>query len=484
MLLWIIIAIVAIFLGTIIIRALNFNPQKKPQCKVGEAEVNADQTAEHLAQMIRCKTVSLPDPSITDPSEFNKLNTEFEKFRALLIQLYPTLHRVCQPERIGPTGLLYKLKGKSNAEPKVLMSHYDVVPADEAAWEKPPFAGVIENGILWGRGTLDTKNTLCSIMEAAEQLAARGFTPENDLYLAFCGDEETTGRSAREMVEKFLQRGVKPAMVLDEGGAVVKDIFPGVKDPCALVGIAEKGLLDIELSAESSGGHASAPPPHTPIGRLAKAVTRIEARPFRSRLTAPVAQMFDILGRRSPFIYKLIFANLWCFKPVLDAICRKNGGELNAMIRTTCAFTMMEGSRATNVIPVTAKIRANLRLIGSETTDSAIAYLKSAAKDPQIKFRMVQGNNPSIYSKTSGHGWDILNNAIGQTWPQAVAAPYLMMACSDSRFYCRISDRVYRFSAAFLSKEERALIHGNNERIPVETLAKTAQFYLRLMEQC
>jgi carboxypeptidase PM20D1 len=165
-------------------------------------------------------------------------------------------------------------------------------------------------------------------------------------------------------------------------------------------------------------------------------------------------------------------------------MCRKRGGELNAMMRTTCAFTMMEGSNAMNVIPPVAKMRANIRLIGGDTSESAIEYLKSVVANPDVRFRAVYAMNPSPQSKTDGHHWELLKNAISRTYPEALASPYLMLACTDSRQYCRISDHVYRFSAMELSKEEHGTVHGNNERIPVATAAKTAQFYLRLMRQC
>jgi len=476
--LWILIpCAVAVFLAVIILRAAAFRPPAGAPIEADEVEVDAEAVAGRLAAMVRCKTVSSRDERLTDSGEF-------ERFRKTINELYPNVHRNCEVRRVGESGLLYTFKGKSGAAPVVFMSHYDVVTADEPAWEKPPFGGVIEDGVLWGRGTLDTKGTLCGILEAAERLIAEGFAPENDLYFAFSGDEEIAGETAPAMVEDFHRRGIVPAMVLDEGGAVVADIFPGVKGQCALIGAAEKGLLDLELSAKSNGGHASTPPPHTLVGLLARAVTRIEKKPFKSRLTPSVAAMFDTLGRHSSFFYRLIFANLWCFAPLLDAICRKSGGELNAMMRTTCAFTMMEGSDATNVLPSTAKARANLRLIGGDTVDGAIARMESIVDDSEIKFCALYGMEPSPDSKMSGPGWEALKSAVSRTWRGALVSPYLMFACSDSRHYCRISDHVYRFSAMALSREERALIHGHNERIPIDKLADIVRFYTRLMRLC
>jgi len=469
--------VIVAFFAIILIRAALFKPPSLVSVEITEAPVDADAAAERLAKMIRCKTISSKDEELVDKAEF-------DRFTALLPKLYPYVHKACEQQMVGPTGILYYLKGKSSAAPVVFMSHYDVVPVKEDAWEKPAFEGIIENGELWGRGTLDTKGTLCGILEAAETLIAEGFVPENDLYFAFSGDEEVYGESAPAIVEELNSRGISPAMVLDEGGAVIEGVFPGVSQECALIGTAEKGMLVAEFSIESKGGHAAAPPPHTLVGILSQAVTRIEANPFKNQLTPPVAAMFDTLGRHSTFVYRLIFANLWCFMPVLDSICRKRGGELNAMMRTTCAFTMMEGSNASNVLPPYAKMSANLRLIGGETVDSAMEYLKTVANDPDIKLDIVYGMSPSADSPADGPNWESLKDAVMQTWPEALVSPYLMFACSDSRHYCKISERVYRFSAAKLSKDGFAMIHGHNERISLDTLTKIIQFYTRLMMKC
>ena len=262
---------------------------------------------------------------------------------------------------------------------------------------------------------------------------------------------------------------------------MVENVFPGVKRPCAVVGIAEKGLMNVSFEYKSNGGHASAPPPHTAVGHLSAACVRLENHPAKRRFTRPAAEMFNLLGRHSTFLYRMIFANLWCFMPVLDLICKKSGGELNALMRTSCAFTTMEGSKGLNVIPPYARMTANMRIIPGETVESTLEYVRKTVNNPDITVTCMDGCDPSPISEPEGEAWEQLSQAIASTWENALVSPYLMLACSDSRHYRDLSDRVYRFSAMALSKEERGTIHGNDERIPLETITKTVEFYLRLI---
>lgn len=474
--LYIILAAIAVLIAVVLIRTFAFRPKDLKKPEETQVEVDRQRAVENMQQIIRCKTVSSRNPELVDEAEFSK-------FRELLKTLYPTFHERCELKRIGPSGILYFLKGQNSDSPCVFMSHYDVVPADESAWQKPAFEGIIEDGVLWGRGTLDTKITLLGALESAESLLKNGFVPKNDMYFSFSGDEEINGPSAPAIVDYLQQNGIKPAFVLDEGGAVVENVFPGVKKPCALIGTGEKGIMDVELSLESNGGHASAPPPHTLVGRLSAACVKVEKAPFKTRLTTPVAQMYDTLGRHSTFVYRMVFSNLWLFRPVLNMLCTKKGGEMNALMRTTCAFTMMKGSMSTNVLPNKASMVANIRIMGGDTTNSVIADLHKKIDDDSIKINKMHGTDPSLFSRTDTPGWDALKEAVNETWPKAIVSPYLMVAASDSRHFCRISDCVYRFSTMELTGEERASIHGNDERIPIEKIVKTVAFYTRLMKK-
>ena len=478
MIFWIILlALLIAFIAVLVHRTANFKPEPLEPVTLTAETVDEDKVIRDMQALIRCKTVSYRDKSLED-------DAEFEKLEALLPQLFPHVFGACQLRQPTNRSLLFHWKGKSAKAPGVLMAHYDVVPVNEELWEKPAFDAILEDGVLWGRGTLDTKGTFLGVLEAADHLIAQGFVPENDLYLAFAGDEEISGFGAPAIVDWFKQQGITPAFVLDEGGAVVENVFPGVKEPCALIGIGEKGPMDVRLTLDTNGGHSSTPPPHSPVGVLAKAVHNIENHPFPFTLTAPAAQMFDILGRRSTFLYRMIFANMWCFKPVLNLFCRLSGGELNALVRTTVAFTQMQGSSASNVLPPHAWVGANLRLISGETVEKARKRLQRLCGDKRIKVDVVMGMNPSPISLTDDEPYQRLSKAIRATWTDAVVSPYLMLACSDSRHYGAISDHVYRFSAMALSKEERGMIHGNNERVPVATLVKTVAFYQRIIKSC
>mgnify|MGYP002523921606 FL=1 len=474
---WIIPALIVAFLAVVLIRAAMFKPKDNSKKEFEEVEFDREAAVDALGELVRCRTVSYNDHSLED-------DAEFEKLIGKLPELYPNVVRTCPMQRFEDRGLLFRWKGKGDGKPSVLMAHYDVVPVEEENWTHPAFDAEIVDGVMWGRGTLDTKVTFNGILSAAENVIKQGFTPENDIYFAFSGGEEINGDGAKNIVKYFKDNGIELEMVVDEGGAVVEDVFPGVKQPCGLIGIAEKGMLNLEYSIASSGGHASAPAPHTPVGQLALACTKVEAHPFKAHFTKPVLEMFDTLGRHSSFLYRVIFANLWCFGGVLDSMCKKSGGELNALMRTTVAFTQMSGSKAPNVIPPSASMVSNLRLNPEDSVNGAVEYIRSVINDPAVTLTVGDHMEPSPISRTDCAGWERVSSAVAGTWKGCLVAPYLMVQCSDSRHYGEISDRVYRFSAMDLTAEERHTIHGNDEHIRLETAGRAVEFFIRVIKQC
>ncbi len=463
-----------LFLIVIFARALAFRPKAGIPATRDAVSFEGDRAVENLRTLVRFKTIS----------RYTHEEEEDAEFRGLLDRLpslYPRVFASCDYRELPDRAILFHWKGRGEKAPAVLMAHYDVVPVNEAGWSHPPFEAVLEDGVIYGRGTLDTKITFASALFAVDQLIGEGFVPSRDVYLAFSGGEEVNGPGAHHIVAYFKENGITPSLVLDEGGAVVEGVFPGVSAPCGMIGIAEKGMIDVEYKTKSRGGHASAPKPHTPVGILSRACTRVEGNPFPSHLTKPVAEMFDTLGRHSSFLYRLIFANLWCFSPLLDMLCKKSGGELNALMRTTVAFTQMKGSPATNVIPSEATMVSNIRLNPLDTMEGALARLKKTVDDEEIELRIIQGMNPSRISETKCEGYELVARAVASTWQGTIVTPYLMVQCSDSRHWGEISDRVYRFSAMDLTSEERATIHGHDEHIRVEAVHRATEFYLRLV---
>ena len=465
------------FLLVLVIRALCFQP--KTQRPIDESTVDFDRDAATTAlqKMVQCKTISYNDSALEDDGEFQKLID-------LLPGLYPKVFETCSFQKLPGRALLFCWKGQRHDAPAVLMAHYDVVPVREEMWDKDPFAGIIEDGVLWGRGTLDTKVTMNGALFAANTLMEKGFTPENDIYFAFSGGEEVNGPGAKNIVDWFVENKIAPAIVVDEGGAVVENVFPGVKVPCGMVGIAEKGMINVRYTVHSGGGHASAPLPKTPITTLATACRKVVDNPFKMHLNKPAALMFDTLARHSTFLYKLIFSNLWCFKPVLDMICKSSGGEMNALVRTTTAFTQAQGSSARNVIPAKASLVSNMRLSPLDSVASAEAYLKKVVNDPTVEIEILESHEPSPVSEVDCDAYYRVADAVAETWRGCVVTPYLMVQCSDSRHYRDLSKNVYRFSAMDLTAEERRTIHGNNERIRLETIGKSVEFYIRLIQKC
>ena len=473
----IVIGIIAAFAAVIAVRTIRFRPKAQVPISNEEVTFSQDGAVDALAELVKCKTVSYTDHSLEDDAEFQKLI-------AKLPGLYPNVFKTCEFQQLPDRALLFRWPGKEAGDPTVLMAHYDVVPVNEENWEKPPFEAIIEDGVMWGRGTLDTKVTINGVLYAANHLIGEGFQPARDIYFAFSGGEEVSGKGAPNIVSWFEAHHITPAMVVDEGGAVVQNVFPGVKEPCGLIGIAEKGMINAQFRCVSAGGHASAPKPHTPVGILARACAKIENKPFKAHIEGPAAQMFDCLGRHSTLLYRIIFANMWCFGWVIDLLGKTSGGEMNALVRTTVAFTQMQGSSAANVIPPEAKMVANMRLNPADSVESALNYLRETVNDSTVEITALESSEPSRVSTTDCEGWDKVSSAVAETWRGCLVAPYLMVQCSDSRHYGRISDKVYRFSAMDLTSEERATIHGNNERIRLETVSKAVEFYVRLMKKC
>lgn len=461
--------------AVLVFNAVKFKAEDTGPRQAEEVSVNGERARNNLSTLIKFSTVSNADYDKTDKALF-------AAYRAKLKELYPTVTAHSEYKELGNTAMLFKIKGRSDEKPTVLMSHYDVVPVVEERWTHPPFCGEIIDGEMWGRGTLDTKITMVGIMEALEDLLAGGFVPENDIYLSFGGDEEVAGISAPAVVDYLESIGVKPDLVLDEGGAVVDGVFPGVNKPIAVIGIGEKGMCEVKFTATSTGGHSSTPPQHTSLGKLAQTIVNLENKPFKAQVTQPVAGLFNKVGPYAAFPLRLVLANMWLFKGLICKLSNKLGGEINAMMRTTTAATMAQGSKQANVLPNESTARVNVRLLNNVSADQALKYFQSLCA-PDVTCEYVIRQEASPYASTDSEAWKKVEKATGDTWRDAIVSPYLMIAGSDSRHFSRICRDVYKFSAMHLTKEQRGLIHNDNERIPVEKIDQCVEFFHRLIVQ-
>lgn len=410
----------------------------------------------------------------------------FDGFVELIAELYPRVHEALVLERHTDLGLLFHWAGDGSADggPLVLMAHYDVVPVDESdAWTHPPFAGVIADGRVHGRGALDDKGPLIVILEAVENLLAEGFVPPRDVYLSFGGNEETYGRAAEEIARVLRGRGVVPWLVVDEGGAVVDAPLPFVPGRAAMIGVGEKGVMTVTLTARGDGGHASAPPALTAVRRVARAVDRLGPTTFRPRPSRAIGRMLTALAGQTPGIRGRLLRLLGAAPIVTAQIFAALGGEPAALVRTTVAPTMQSGGTAANVLPSQASATVNLRIALGETTQRTVLRLRRRIADPLVTVRVVEASEPSPESATDNAPFALLADALSVSHPGVPAVPYVMMAATDSRHFHRFAPAVYRFAPLDMSNAQRASIHGVDENVEIAALERGERFHRALLQR-
>ena len=464
-----------ILLRTLLFRVSSVTPQPIP-----EETFYPNIIASALSAAIHCRTVSDHDESKVDPHPFRQLKLELEKS-------FPRVHRTLQRIDLGTPSLLFHWPGSQpGLDPIVLTAHLDVVPVDpatESNWKYPPFAGEIADGYIWGRGAVDCKGQVISILQAVEHLIGNGFKPSRSIYLAFGHDEETSGAHGAPRIAAWLKsQGIHPEFVLDEGTAVVTGFLPGVKIPTGLIGIAEKGYLTLELEHQAKGGHSAMPPASTAIGTLAAAITRLEKNPFPAH-PQELRELFRRLGSNAPFLYQLVFANLWLFAPLAARVIGKLPAA-NASIRTTCAATMINGGVQENVLPQTATALLNLRLFPGDTVAYACERVRKVIANPDIKLHALEGRalEATSQSPSDSNAYRAIERISAGLFGNIPFVPVLIAGMTDARYYTLVSENVYRFSPLQMGPEDLAGLHGVNERISIDGLVNMARFYYALLK--
>lgn len=440
----------------------------------------SDEAVARLQAIIRIPTVSYDDPSRIDTEAFDSLLTTMSTN-------WPRVHAL-DVIRVGRHGLLIHWPGATDERPLVLMAHLDVVPVVADDWSRDPFSAEIVDGTVWGRGTLDDKGCVAAICEAVEALLADGFVPAHDIWLSFGCDEEVSGESAKVAAGILAARGVRPWMVVDEGGAVAAGAFPGIKDPIAVIGVTEKGVTSLLLRADGDGGHASTPARNAPTVRIARALVRLDKNQMSARLPAPTLELFRRLAPHARKPLGSLLANAERLGPAASRALVAAGAETAAMVRTTFAATTLSGSPALNVIAAEATAGINIRVMVGDTVADAITHVRKVIKDSSINIETVEANEPSPVSPYStaeqtDPGFDLMEAVIAEVFPDAICTPYVMMAATDSRHFTAIADRVYRFAPFRMSKQQRATIHAADEHIGINDFLAGITWYRRLIEE-
>lgn len=425
---------------------------------------------ERLAALIRIPTVS--DGATRDEAAFRA-------FRARLAELYPLLHQHLEHRDDG-SGALHLVWRGGDRPPIVLMAHHDVVPVTDQPWQGDPFGGEVVGGVLHGRGALDDKGPLVAVLEAVEGLLAEGVRPAGDVHIVSGDDEEVRGSGARGVAERLRAEGVRPSLVLDEGGAVVEGVVPGVRGRLAMIGLTERGMADVRLTARSSGGHAAIPPKRQATVRLAEALTRIERHPFPARSNPAIVAMAAALAERLPGPVAAMLRSR-ASAPAVARLLGALGGVSGALVRTTVAVTRLRAGEASNVLAAEATAHLNIRIAPGGTVQRVHDRLRRVVHDPSIEIEVLEGSDPAPSSRADGPAWRRVVAAVRVAYPEALPVPYVMVQASDARHFTGLGADVYRFMPFAITAAELAAIHGADERVSIAALDAAIVFHRALI---
>ena len=450
----------------------------KPTAAEGAIKLKNDDRAraygEALAKMVRCETISSRDQQSLE---------KFEAFHRLLAELFPNVHSRCE-KHVFDGSLLYRWPGKGEAAPIILMSHQDVVEAG-GSWTHPAFSGHIdETGRVWGRGTVDTKASLFCIFTALEELIGSGFVPSGDVYIASSCTEEISGPGAPATVAYLKEQGVKPSLVLDEGGMILNSPIAGARGTYAMVGVVEKGYADVKFTARSKGGHASAPGKNTPLVRLGRFMADIEDHPpFRREMSPTMEEMFRRMAPNMDFSLKAVMTNLWLFKPLLLKVLPAVNPSAGAMTQTTLAFTTARGSDGLNVLPQEAYVTGNMRLIQHQSGPESFAAVEKIAAKYDIETEVLYDDAPCPVVGYKSKQFKLIEGVCGDIYPGVLVTPYVMTGGTDAKFYKDLCPNCIRFAPLFIDGQQYGSIHGLNENIFQGALPHGVDFYKQVIRK-
>lgn len=447
-------------------------------CASLAASIAAADPVSRLAEAVRFRTVSPQQPSDFDP-------VPFLSFHAFLAERFPETHEALERETVSEYSLLYTWRGSDpSLRPVLLAAHQDVVPVIPGSlerWTQPPFGGVVAQGYVWGRGTLDDKVGVMGLLEAVESLVRDGFEPRRTIYLAFGHDEEIGGdHGAGAITQRLAARGVHLWFSLDEGMAIVEGVG-GIQGAMAMIGVAEKGFLTLELTATAVGGHSSMPPQRTAIGEIARAVTRLESHPLPAHLDGAAGEMLEAVAIQLPRTQRFAIDQRWLFGPILRRILSSDPAT-NAMIRTTTAVTMIRAGVKENVLPSEASVIVNFRVHPQDTAEQVIEHVREVV-GPELEIEVLTSSEASSVASTTSPAFEVLRATLRESVPGIPVLPALVVGGTDSKHYGQIAEDAYRFSPVWFGPDDRSRVHGIDERIPVEVYEAVPVFFERLIRR-
>ena len=442
-------------------------PDREPAVRWTKEEEQA--YAEKLSQMIKVPTVSKKE---------NEPYDDFLVFQAKLAELFPKVFATFENHDVNGN-LLRLWKGSDPSRNGILfMGHQDVVPVDQAGWTKEPFSGDIEGGCVWGRGAMDCKSTVFCELQAFEELLEQGFAPQQDIWFFSSRNEENSGGGSEAAVAYLKEKGVRLDLVLDEGGAIVGGMFPGLKAPLAAIGIVEKGFCNVKFTAKSDGGHSSTPPKNSPLIRLSKLMVEVDKKmPFKAELVTPMPEIMDNVAPYLDFPLRFLLANRKVFGGLITQAFVHISGQTRAFVQSTAAFTMAEGSTAANVLPDEASVICNIRPSIQQNAEQTVAVLKKIADKYDIETEVLFSRDASKVSPPDSAEFSYLAKCLGECLPDCVVTPYLMTGGTDSRRFEPVCDNVLRFTPTRLTKEQLAAMHAANENVTVAAIAEGVKVY-------
>ena len=453
--------------------------QLEPTTGITDVELDAELATRRFSRALTFPTVSYDDRSNFDARAFID-------FRDFLESAYPLVHQRAQRTIVNGYSLVFHLPGSDpSLEPVLFMGHMDVVPIEEITreeWTHPPFAGVVDDGIIWGRGSVDDKLTVIALMEAMEQLLSEGVSPRRSIYFSFGHDEEVGGKDgAARVAEHLEQQGVTFDYVMDEGGAVIEGMMDGVENPLAVIGVSEKGYVNLVLTVNAPGGHSSQPPDQTAVGILSRAIVRVEDSPFPASLDY-IYPTFDAIGNVMPFGRRLAMGNLWLLSPLVENVMLKNKDDA-AGIRTTTAATMLSGSPKSNILPTRATGVINFRILPGDTVESVTQHVIEAIDDERVEVTAEYGINPSPVSPDDSRGFELIARTIRGMDGDILVAPYMVRGGTDAKYFYDLSPNVYRFMMLRVDPDTIKYVHGIDEHVAVVDYLEAIRFYYHLVRQ-